>query len=175
MNLKKCYFSISSKYPDYVTQKQLSEICGICLKTAHTREHSGKIPYQIIYDGSIRQHAIRLTDILSYLYTEGLREPDHLSADALRTFYEKEFSYLPDLLLPQDICEITGFSDNTVWRWIGSGKLKVLHSGRKFEFNLIHLKFPFFLNFLISPSFRNIRQKTEIQKALMKKFIESSM
>ena len=170
MNLKKCYFSISSKYPDYVTQKQLSEICGICLKTAHTWEHSGKIPYQIIYDGSIRQHAIRLTDILSYLYTEGLREPDHLSADALRTFYEKEFSYLPDLLLPQDICEITGFSDNTVCRWIGSGKLKVLHAGRKFA-----IPKEFFLNFLISPSFRNIRQKTEIQKALMKKFIESSM
>ena len=114
MNLKKCYFSISSKYPDYVTQKQLSEICGICLKTAHTWEHSGKIPYQIIYDGSIRQHAIRLTDILSYLYTEGLREPDHLSADALRTFYEKECIYLPDLRPPQGSCELAGCPDTTM-------------------------------------------------------------
>ena len=47
MDLTKYYPDIAAKYPAYVTQRELCEICHICPKTAYNLEQQGEIPYTI--------------------------------------------------------------------------------------------------------------------------------
>lgn len=68
MDLTKYYPDIAAKYPVYVTQRELCEICRICPKTAYNLEQQGEIPYTIEQKHLIRSHKIKLTDILAYLY-----------------------------------------------------------------------------------------------------------
>lgn len=68
MDLTKYYPDIAAKYPAYVTQRELCEICRICPKTAYNLEQQGEIPYTIEQNHLIRSHKIKLTDILAYLY-----------------------------------------------------------------------------------------------------------
>ena len=66
MDLTKYYPDIAAKYPAYVTQRELCEICRICPKTAYNLEQQGEIPYTIEQNHLIRSHKIKLTDILAY-------------------------------------------------------------------------------------------------------------
>lgn len=66
MDLTKYYPDIAAKYPAYVTQRELCEICHICPKTAYNLEQQGEIPYTIEQNHLIRSHKIKLTDILAY-------------------------------------------------------------------------------------------------------------
>ena len=52
---------------EYVTQKQLCEICGICTKTAYNLERRGMIPYVVETTPKGRIHKIRLEDVYRYL------------------------------------------------------------------------------------------------------------
>ena len=74
MDLMKYYSNIIEKYPAYVTQTELCEICGICAKTAYTLERRGEIPYTVEQNRLIRTHRIKLTDILEYLYKKECRQ-----------------------------------------------------------------------------------------------------
>lgn len=67
MDLTKYYPDIVAKYPAYVTQRELCEICRICPKTAYNLEQQGEIPYTIEQNHLIRSHKIKLTDILAYM------------------------------------------------------------------------------------------------------------
>ena len=89
MDLTKYYPDIAAKYPVYVTQRELCEICRICPKTAYNLEQQGEIPYTIEQKHLIRSHKIKLTDILAYLYRRECRqEADSLYICAMRTFRE---------------------------------------------------------------------------------------
>ena len=70
MDLTKYYPDIAAKYPAYVTQRELCEICRICPKTAYNLEQQGEIPYTIEQNHLIRSHKIKLTDILAYNYAK---------------------------------------------------------------------------------------------------------
>ncbi len=72
MDLTKYYPDIAAKYPAYVTQRELCEICHICPKTAYNLEQQGEIPYTIEQNPLIRSHKIKLTDILAYLKMTGI-------------------------------------------------------------------------------------------------------
>lgn len=74
MDLTKYYPDIVAKYPAYVTQRELCEICRICPKTAYNLEQQGEIPYTIEQNHLIRSHKIKLTDILAYLYRRECRQ-----------------------------------------------------------------------------------------------------
>lgn len=74
MDLTKYYPDIIAKYPAYVTQRELCEICRICPKTAYNLEQQGEIPYTIEQNHLIRSHKIKLTDILAYLYRRECRQ-----------------------------------------------------------------------------------------------------
>ena len=74
MDLTKYYPDIAAKYPAYVTQRELCEICRICPKTAYNLEQQGEIPYTIEQNHLIRSHKIKLTDILAYLYRRECRQ-----------------------------------------------------------------------------------------------------
>lgn len=93
MDLTKYYPDIAAKYPAYVTQRELCEICRICPKTAYNLEQQGEIPYTIEQNHLIRSHKIKLTDILAYLYRRECRqEADSPYICAMRTFYDKHLS-----------------------------------------------------------------------------------
>ncbi len=98
MDLTKYYPDIVAKYPAYVTQRELCEICRICPKTAYNLEQQGEIPYTIEQNHLIRSHKIKLTDILAYLYRRECRqEADSPYIRAMRTFYDEHLSpYQPD-------------------------------------------------------------------------------
>lgn len=99
MDLTKYYPDIAAKYPAYVTQRELCEICRICPKTAYNLEQQGEIPYTIEQNHLIRSHKIKLTDILAYLYRRECRqEADSPYICAMRTFYDKHLSPYSDLL-----------------------------------------------------------------------------
>lgn len=96
MDLTKYYPDIAAKYPAYVTQRELCEICRICPKTAYNLEQQGEIPYTIEQNHLIRSHKIKLTDILAYLYRRECRqEADSPYICAMRTFYDKHLSPYP--------------------------------------------------------------------------------
>lgn len=98
MDLTKYYPDIAAKYPAYVTQRELCEICRICPKTAYNLEQQGEIPYTIEQNHLIRSHKIKLTDILAYLYRRECRqEADSPYICAMRTFYDKHLSPYPRL------------------------------------------------------------------------------
>lgn len=92
----KYYAPIFEKYPEFVTQEQMGEICGICKKTAYTLVYSGKIPYTVETNRLGRTHRIKLTDVLLYLYEKECRqEPDSPYIIEMKSFYEKEFAGVP--------------------------------------------------------------------------------
>ena len=104
MDLTKYYPDIAAKYPAYVTQRELCEICHICPKTAYNLEQQGEIPYTIEQNHLIRSHKIKLTDILAYLYRRECRqEADSPYICAMRTFYDEHLSPYSDLLSVKDI------------------------------------------------------------------------
>ena len=145
MDLTKYYPDIAAKYPAYVTQRELCEICRICPKTAYNLEQQGEIPYTIEQNHLIRSHKIKLTDILAYLYRRECRqEADSPYICAMRTFYDKHLSPYSDLLSVKDIQQITGFSSSAIVRWISIGILKAFQPGKQYT-----VPKDFMLDFLI--------------------------
>ena len=166
MDLTKYYLGIAAKYPAYVTQRELCEICGICAKTAYNLERRGEIPYAIEQNYLIRTHRIKLTDILAYLYrSECKQEAYDPYIRAMRTFYDKHLYSYQDLLSVKDIQQITGFSSSAIVQWISTGILKAFQPGKRYT-----VPKAFMLDFLTSPYYRRIRRKTSIQKELMDTF-----
>ena len=146
MDLTKYYPDIAAKYPAYVTQRELCEICRICPKTAYNLEQQGEIPYTIEQNHLIRSHKIKLTDILAYLYRRECRqEADSPYICAMRTFYDEHLSPYSDLLSVKDIQQITGFSSSAIVRWISTGILKAFQPGKQYT-----VPKDFMLDFLIS-------------------------
>ena len=130
MDLTKYYPDIAAKYPAYVTQRELCEICRICPKTAYNLEQQGEIPYTIEQNHLIRSHKIKLTDILAYLYRRECRqEADSPYICAMRTFYDKHLSPYSDLLSVKDIQQITGFSSEGFPAWKAVHRPKGFYAG----------------------------------------------
>lgn len=124
MDLTKYYPDIAAKYPAYVTQRELCEICHICPKTAYNLEQQGEIPYTIEQNHLIRSHKIKLTDILAYLYRRECRqEADSPYICAMRTFYDEHLSPYPDIpavyvdtgLEYPELRDFVKTKDNVIW------------------------------------------------------------
>lgn len=45
MDLLTYYSDLAVAYPEYITQKQFCEVCGICHKTAYNLTRRGEISY----------------------------------------------------------------------------------------------------------------------------------
>lgn len=48
MDLLTYYSDLAVAYPEYITQKQFCEVCGICHKTAYNLTRRGEISYEIV-------------------------------------------------------------------------------------------------------------------------------
>ena len=65
MDLLTYYSDLAVAYPEYITQKQFCEVCGICHKTAYNLTRRGEISYEIVDTPTGRIHHIMQT-ISSY-------------------------------------------------------------------------------------------------------------
>ena len=135
MDLLTYYSDLAVAYPEYITQKQFCEVCGICHKTAYNLTRRGEISYEIVDTPTGRIHHIKLTDALAYLYKKDTLYGNDENVN--RQIYEvlqAHFSYLPDLLRTQQIRELTGFSMTAIQRWVLEKRIK----GQRFVGVFVH-------------------------------------
>lgn len=166
MTLLDYYPEISDAYPEYVTQKQMYEICGVCKSTVYKVERSGAVPYEKTVNRLLHTHKISLLDALAFKYRReyGYRHDDEYIS-YLRRFYVKRLKGYPDVLHVTDIAEITGFVKNSVQRWIGKSYLKAFIKRRRFHIPKVSL-----IDFLVSPTYNTIQDKSEKQTATLREF-----
>lgn len=166
MNLENTYATIIDNYPEYINQKQMMAICGIAQKTAYNILKKGEIKSTILCDPSnplIRQHRIRLMDVLAFLYKRECREEaDSDFIIAMRKFYRKRFEKYPDLLTVKHIEEMTEFRSSAITNWINRHGLLAFKRGKMFLIPKAS-----FLEFVINPYYRRIKNKTHLQKKVM--------
>jgi len=166
MNLLKYYPEISESYPEYITQKQMYEICGVCRSTVYEAERRGAVPYEKEVDRLIHTHRIKLLDALAFKYKRefGYRQDDDYIS-FMRRFYVKRLKGFPDLLTVSDISEITGFVEQSVQRWIGRAYMKAFVKRRGF-----HVPKESLIDFLVSPVYNSIQDRSEVQKDTLRDF-----
>jgi hypothetical protein len=169
MNLLEYYPEISSRYPAHITQKQMIEICGVCKSTAYKAERSGAVPYEKTVNRLLHTHKIRLLDALAFKYRReyGYRQDENYIS-YLRRFYELQLKGYPDVLSTADVSEISGFTSNSVQRWIGRGYLTTFSKGRGQGFRIPKETL---IGFLVSPGYNAIQDKSEKQMAALNEFI----
>jgi len=166
MNLFDYYPEISECYPEYITQKQMYEICGVCKTTVYMAERSGAVPYEKEVCRLIHTHRIKLLDALAFKYNReyGYRQDDEYIS-YLRRFYIKRLKRFPDVLTVKDISEITGFVKQSVQRWIGRSYLKAFVKQRSF-----HVPKESLIDFLVSPTYNAIQDKSGKQVMTLQEF-----
>jgi hypothetical protein len=168
MTLLEYYPEISDCYPEFITQKQMYEICGVCKSTVYVAERCGAVPYEKEVNHLVHTHKIKLLDALAFKYRRehGYRQDDEYIS-YLRRFYGKRLKDFPDVLTVSDISEITGFVAQSVQRWVGKGYLRAFVKGRGQGF-----RFPkeTLISFLVSPAYNTIQDKSAKQTATLQEF-----
>jgi hypothetical protein len=169
MNLLEYYPEISGRYPEYITQRQMCEICGVCKSTVYKAERHGTVPYEKVVTRLVHTHKIKLMDALAFKYRReyGYRQDEDYLAYQ-RQFYKRQLRDYPDVLLTSDVSEITGFDSNSVQRWIGKGYLRAFIKGRGRGFRIPKETLA---DFLVSPVYNAIQDKSEKQIATLQEFI----
>lgn len=166
MNLQKHYAPIMEKYPAFITQVQMCEICGISKKTAYNLERREKIPYTVEVNHLIHTHKIRLTDVLAYLYEKECRqEADSDYILSMRSYYQNRFAHYPDVLTSKDIESMTGFSQSGIAQWLKNGILKSMMIKTNYRIPKVCL-----IDFVVSPYYRTIKNKSAKQRQDIKDF-----
>ena len=166
MNLLEYYPEISDCYPEFITQQQMYEICGVCKSTVYKAELDGIVPYEKEVNRLLHTHKIKLSDALAYKYRReyGYRHNDEYIS-YLRRFYEKRLKGFSDILTTSDISEITGFVTQSVQRWIGQKYIKAFVKRCKF-----HIPKESLIDFLVSPVYNAIQEKSKQQIATLHEF-----
>ena len=166
MTILDYYPEISSCYPEFITQKQMYEICGVCKSTAYIAEQHGTIPYEKEANRLIHTHKIKLLDALVFKYRRehGYRHDDEYIS-YLRRFYNKRLKGFSDVLMVADISEITGFTKQSVQRWIRREYMKAFTKNRGF-----HIPKECLIDFLVSPAYNAIQDKSDKQIATLQDF-----
>jgi len=68
MNFHEYYRSEIGRHPEFVTQKEMCVILGICKSTAYSILKKGPIPSEYVSTSGGRRQKIQVTDILRYQY-----------------------------------------------------------------------------------------------------------
>ena len=169
MNPENTYATIIENYPEYINQKQLMAICGISQKTAYGILKKGIIKSSILRTPDnplIRQHNIRLMDVLAFLYRRECREEmDSDFITSMRKFYTDRFENYPDVLTVKHIEEMTGFRSSAITNWINRHDLLAFKRGKMFLIPKAS-----FIEFVTSPYYRRIKNKTQLQKKAMQEY-----
>lgn len=170
MNFNEYYCSVKDRYPEYVTQKEMYAILGICKSTAYLIQKKGMIPFEFVNTSEGRRQRIKITDILRYQYGKNYFGDlkNEFSKD-LRHYYQNELRNFPQLLRVSDIMAFTGYAKTTVNNWIQNNELmpiryknKRIQSPHRGKGTLITKES--FLNFLTGPYFRSISRRSDMHK-----------
>ena len=163
MKLEEVYASIIEKYPAYINQKQMCEICGFSQKTARSYETKGVIHSTVVYDPGnplLHERRISLMQVLAFLYRKECREePDSDFIVAMKKYYAKRFSGYSDLLIVSDVEKMTGFRSTAITNWINKHGLVGFKRGKRFLIPKASL-----IEFLTSPYYRLIKNKSKLQR-----------
>lgn len=155
------------QYPEFVTQKQMCEICNFCQKTAYNITRRGEITFSRAVDEHGSHNSIRLTDIIAYLTAQAFRQaPDTKYLKELRQFFSEQLVEEPDVFATLDVVRITGFSKSAVTGWVRSKRLQILDGNNK----KFWIPKEYLLDFLAGNYFHLIKRKSDKQIAYMQKF-----
>ncbi|KGP75503.1 hypothetical protein JT05_09805 [Desulfosporosinus sp. Tol-M] len=118
MNFDEYYSSVIDRYPEYVTQKEMCAILGICKSTAYSIQKKGIIPFEYVSTSEGRRQKIKIADILLYQYGKMcFCEIENEYIEGLRRYYQKQLHDFPQLLLVPDVMRFTGYSKSAVNNW----------------------------------------------------------
>jgi len=176
MNFNEYCRSVIDRYPEYVTQKEMCSILGICTSTAYSIQKKGLIPFEYVNTPEGRRQRIKITDILLYQYKKVcFSELENEFVKNLRNYYQKQLHDFPQLLLASDIVRFTGYGKTTVNNWILRNELKPLTYKNKRIQSLNRGKGSLitkdaFLDFLTSTYYRSITRKSSIHKEQAKQY-----
>ncbi len=176
MNYNEYCRSVIDHYPEYVTQKEMCKILGICTSTAYSIQKKGLIPFEYVNTPEGRRQRIKITDILLYQYKKMcFCEWENEFVKNLRNYYQKQLRDFPQLLLVSDIVRFTGYGKTTVNNWILRNELKPLtyknkriQSFNRGKGSLITKDA--FLDFLTGTYYRSITRKSSIHKEQTKQY-----
>lgn len=176
MNFIEYSSSEIDRYPEYVTQKEMCAILGICKSTAYSIQKKGMIPFEYVSTSEGRRQRIKITDILLYQYEKMcFDEIENEYIEGLRRYYQKQLHDFPQLLLVPDVMRFTGYSKSAVNNWILRNELKPLSYKNK-RLQSFHrgkgtlITKDSFLNFLTSPYYRSITRKSAVHKEQAKQY-----
>lgn len=176
MNYNEYCRSVIDRYPEYVTQKEMCSILGICTSTAYSIQKKGLIPFEYVNTPEGRRQRIKITDILLYQYKKMcFCEWENEFVKNLRNYYQKQLRDFPQLLLVSDIVRFTGYGKTTVNNWILRNELKPLTYKNKRIQSLNRGKGSLitkdaFLDFLTGTYYRSITRKSSIHKEQAKQY-----
>ena len=171
MNFDEYYRLEVGRYPEFVTQKEMCAILGICKSTAYSILKKGIIPYEYVSTSEGRRQSIKITDILLYQYKKMcFDELENEYTERLRYYFQKQLNSLPQLLLISDIMRFTGYTNTTINSWIQRNELKPLQYKNK-RIQSFHrgkgslITKDALLDFLAGPYYRSITRKSDTHKA----------
>ena len=193
--MEKKYEYLKAQYPKYVSVNQLYKICHIAKRTAVYLLDHGIIPY-IDTGKTTWKYRIALVDVIKYLQkrdkgkkgvprgavnnkrkyyyprkkkyevTFASKISDDM-APLLEEYFQRVFENQPDIMMPEDVASILGFTGNTIRRKINNGDLKAIVYSGKYMIPKVHL-----LQFLSSSSFLSMCSPSDTYKQLLKNFDE---
>lgn len=146
-----------------LTQQEVAVLCHLSKKTIYKLERSGVLPYEEHVDRLIHTHVIKTADVLAMLKERHCKQSSRsLYIKTMTHYYNRMLRKEPDVLELNDIIRLTGFSKSGVLNWLLHGDLPSIRSGR---FYLVPKRY--LLDFLRSPYYRTIKNKSPKQKADM--------
>ncbi|WP_028308870.1 hypothetical protein [Desulfitibacter alkalitolerans] len=176
MNFIEYSSSEIDRYPEYVTQKEMCAILGICKSTAYSIQKKGMIPFEYVSTSEGRRQRIKITDILLYQYEKMcFDEIENEYIEGLRRYYQKQLHDFPQLLLVPDVMRFIGYSKSAVNNWIVRNELKPLSYKNK-RLQSFHrgkgtlITKDSFLDFLTGPYYRSITRKSAVHKEQAKQY-----
>lgn len=176
MNFNEYYCSMIDRYPEYVTQKEMYAILGVCKSTAHSIQKKGMNPFEYVSTSEGRRHRIEITDILRYQYEKNcFGDLENEFSKDLRSYYQNELHNFLQLLRVSDVMALTGYAKTTVNNWIQNNELmpiryknKRIQSPHRGKGTLIMKES--FLDFLTGPHYRSITKKSNVHKEQAKQY-----
>lgn len=160
----------SKGYPEYMTQKEVAAMLSICKSKTQAIQKRGLFPFEYINTVRGRQQQIKTVDILQYKYEQlCFNEPNGEFAAILNSYFEKRLRAYPQTLVVSDIRRFTGYAKTTVNNWIERNLLKALcYQNQRIKSPQLGrgtiIPKTAFLDFLISPYYRNIARKTTLHR-----------
>lgn len=166
---------------EYVTQKEMCEILGVCKSTAYSMQKRGIIPFEYENTPHGRRQKIKATDISAFQnkQVQFNKSESSFLCVLLRYFDELLCSY-PSMLTVSDIMRFTGYAKTTINNWIASGTLHSLQYNGKRIKSLTYGRGSIvtkecFAEFVVSPYYRNIRRKSKVHKEQEHEYLQLFM